>query len=76
MMCYQDRTFCITPGCVCGNALTDDIRAAAVKWWGSEDAPIAVARRCEGDAIARSLEREDKFYRETTISERNEGDEP
>jgi len=35
MLCYQDRTFCISPECTneCGRKLTDEIRAEANEWW-------------------------------------------
>lgn len=45
MMCYRDMTFCTGDGCKkfdnCPRALTDQVRADAVKWWKSDDAPIA-----------------------------------
>ena len=43
MTCYRDRTYC-TAACAtteCSYMLTDEVRAAAARWWGSEDAPIA-----------------------------------
>lgn len=46
MICYSDRTFCISKDCKCGRELTKEIEDAAVKWWGSKDAPIAVACFC------------------------------
>lgn len=51
MICYKDRTFCIAP-CVhtdCPTRLTDDVRDAALAWWGGNNAPIAVcnmAKHC------------------------------
>jgi hypothetical protein len=52
MMSYKDRTFCCSevhkPDC--DRQLTEEVIQAAIKWWGSEDAPIAVADFC-GDNI-------------------------
>lgn len=44
MICYRDMTFC-TAKCFteCARKLTEEVRLDAVKWWGNEDAPIAVA---------------------------------
>lgn len=49
MMCYMDRTFCVSEKCEnkCGRKLTKEIRKAAKKWWGSDDAPICVGKFCE-----------------------------
>jgi len=48
MLCYKDMTFCGSkvhkPDCK--RALTPEIIKAAEKWWGSDDAPIAVAYFC------------------------------
>ena len=55
MMCYRDTTFCISPNCQnkCGRKLTDEIRAAAERWWNpsgdpakANQAPIAVSYFC------------------------------
>lgn len=48
MICYRDTTFCVSPNCQnkCGRKLTPEIQAAARRWWGGEDAPIAVAYFC------------------------------
>lgn len=48
MMCFRDRTYCNSPYCTneCGRQLTDEVREAARKWWGSDDAPIAVSDFC------------------------------
>lgn len=49
MMCYKDRTFCVSPSCTneCGRKLTPEIREAAQKWWGMEgEAPIACSFFC------------------------------
>jgi hypothetical protein len=59
MMCYKDRTFCTywkecKSGEKCPSALTDDVRSGAKKWWGSDDAPIAMyidKPQCFEDAI-------------------------
>lgn len=50
MICYRDTALCVSPKCEnkCGRKLTDEIRALAVHWWGSEDAPIAVGYFCDG----------------------------
>jgi hypothetical protein len=43
MICYKDKTFCKSD-CVnstCYRFLSDAERLEAIKWWGSEDAPIA-----------------------------------
>lgn len=49
MICYKDRAFCVSPGCVneCGRQLTPEVRAAAEAWWGEPGAPIAVGRFCD-----------------------------
>ncbi|GAG05049.1 unnamed protein product [marine sediment metagenome] len=45
MMCYKDRTFCPFTECTdsdkCRVALTQQVKADAARWWGSDDAPIA-----------------------------------
>jgi hypothetical protein len=48
MICYLDRTFCVSPNCEnkCGRKLTDEIRQAARVWWGSDNAPIAMGWFC------------------------------
>ncbi len=45
MIHYLDKTFCTAKNCVnfgttCSRSLTDEVKADAAKWWGSEDAPI------------------------------------
>ncbi len=45
MICYKDMTFCPfheTCADPCSRALTDEVRAAAERWWGKPEAPIAV----------------------------------
>lgn len=42
MICYHDRTFCISPNCTCGRKLTDHIREAAKK----AGLPVAMAYFC------------------------------
>ena len=47
MMNYMDRTWCniyaeCINGATCNRALTDKIKANAIKWWGSEDAPLCI----------------------------------
>ena len=44
---FRDMTFCTfykecTHGDVCHRALTEKVRADAIKWWGSDDAPICM----------------------------------
>lgn len=45
MIGFQDRTFCSGDGCAkfnsCPRALTDEVRAAAERWWGGPGAPIS-----------------------------------
>jgi len=45
MICYLDRAWCpywqsCSRGDVCSRALTKDIEAGAVAWWGKTDPPI------------------------------------
>ena len=49
MICYRDMTFCNSAAHrpECSRQLTDEVRAAAVKWWGGPDAPIAAAPLCD-----------------------------
>jgi hypothetical protein len=47
MISYMDRTFCpywgnCEAGKGCPRALTEEVKKDAVKWWGSDDAPICV----------------------------------
>ena len=46
MICYKDTTFCVFDCCgkfaSCGRALTREVKENAVKWWGSDDAPIMI----------------------------------
>lgn len=47
MMCYRDMTFCpywedCAGAATCHRPLTPEVQLEAEKWWGSEDAPIAV----------------------------------
>lgn len=51
MICYQDRLYCVTPGCQCERALTDEVKAAARRWWGSDNPPIAVAYLHGGEPV-------------------------
>jgi hypothetical protein len=46
MICFKDMTFCRDPKCTCDRKLTNEVRKAAKKWWGSDDAPIAVRDKC------------------------------
>ena len=45
MMCYKDMTFCpyyplCKDGLSCPRALTDQVYADAVHWWGDSQPPI------------------------------------
>lgn len=47
MICYKDMTFCkhyedCKKADDCPRPLTPTVRQQAIKWWGSDDAPIAV----------------------------------
>lgn len=45
MISYRDMTFCHSP-CAndnCRRKLTDSVIEGARKWWGGDDAPIAMA---------------------------------
>lgn len=48
MICYRNRTWCGSPNCQnkCGRKFTEEDRQAAIKWWGSEDFPLAVSNFC------------------------------
>jgi len=54
MICFRDMTFCVSMNCTnkCGRKLTDEVRAAARRWWGGDGAPIATGRFCDGEADA------------------------
>ena len=44
MICYKDMTFCLAE-CAndkCSRKYTKEVVASAAKWWGSDEAPIAV----------------------------------
>lgn len=45
MICFRDTTFCIAKCAnhLCQSKLTEQVQKDAVKWWGSEKAPIAVS---------------------------------
>jgi hypothetical protein len=49
MICYRDRTYCGSPNCEnkCGRKLTDEVKEGAKKWWGSDNAPIAISNFCD-----------------------------
>lgn len=53
MMCYLDKTFCVSPQCEnkCHRKLTPEIEKAADEWWGKGEnkAPIAVSYLCGGE---------------------------
>lgn len=46
MISFRDMTFCdfymeCKKGDVCPRSLTPEVREAAAKWWGKDEAPIA-----------------------------------
>lgn len=49
MISYRDKAFCNqSSACAnedCPHHFGDDDRKAAVRWWGSEDAPVAYMNR-------------------------------
>jgi hypothetical protein len=58
VICFRDRSYCagLCAGCdqACDRLLTDNVRAAAERWWGGPDAPIAVRpARTEDEGTAR-----------------------
>lgn len=48
MMCYKDKTFCLAStnetckNDKCWRFFSNEERANSIKWWGSDDAPIAL----------------------------------
>jgi hypothetical protein len=47
MICFRDKRFCpywqaCTNSETCDRAITPEVIADAVKWWGAEDFPIAM----------------------------------
>ena len=47
MICYRDTTFCTYyQTCAnqedCNRKLTPEVKEAAIKWWGSDQAPVAM----------------------------------
>ena len=64
MMCFRDRTYCTAKCQVvnCEIRMTSKVWEDAVKWWGNENAPIAVSdysSRCE-DFIPMNDEEKEK----------------
>ena len=57
MVCFRDMTFCDAKcgAKECHRMLTDKVRADAVKWWGSDDAPVAVSDFSVGCPIYEEL---------------------
>ena len=52
-MHYQDKTFCGATNCSkfgkdCPRSYTPEVHARAVKWWGSDDAPVCKFSNPEG----------------------------
>lgn len=63
MLCYKDTTFCTSPcAAECDIKLTDEVKEAAVKWWGKEGAPVA-----EADFKCERFEREPNDNQETMM---------
>lgn len=50
MICYKDTTFCLSPNCACGRALTREIERDAQRWWnetgGRGGVPISGSYFC------------------------------
>ena len=48
MITYLGMSFCPRTECLkfssCHRAYTDSVRADAIKWWGSDSAPVAIMR--------------------------------
>jgi hypothetical protein len=46
---YRDMAFCAAKDCAkfkdCPRALTKQVKADAVRWWGSKDVPISLAAK-------------------------------
>ena len=49
MICYMDMTWCpewiherCTKQAKCNRVLTEEVQANAVKWWGSDEAPLCM----------------------------------
>lgn len=46
MICYKDKTWCEFRSCAkfegCDRAYTQEVHEQAIKWWGGEDAPVAI----------------------------------
>ena len=53
MICYNDRTYCASKvkKHTCGREFTEQDHIDAVRWWGSEDYPIAWGEFCEDKAL-------------------------
>lgn len=66
MICYLDRTFCISKNCQnkCGRKLTKEIVRDAIKWWGSEDVPVAISCFCSDENIYKIGKRYDELLKE------------
>lgn len=45
MICFKDKTFCDYNNCKnfigCDRAFTSKEREGSIKWWGSDEAPVA-----------------------------------
>jgi len=59
VICYRDRTWCASPGCVgaCGRQWSAAEQAKAEAWWGGKGAPVAFANFCDerGRVLDRKL---------------------
>lgn len=49
MICYKDKTFCGSnvEKHTCGREFTKEYHEDAVRWWGSEDYPLALGDFCD-----------------------------
>jgi len=50
MMCYRDMIFCVAKcaNTTCPLKFTDKVQQDAQKWWGNENAPVALGDLSEG----------------------------
>jgi hypothetical protein len=58
MICFQDRTFCGSKNCknLCGRKFTKELHKQAVKWWGSDEYPVAYSTFCGTPTILEEAE--------------------
>lgn len=50
MICFRDRTFCNAKcsNTDCSIKLTQQVFKDAARWWGNDNAPIAIGDRSDG----------------------------